>query len=125
LRHCGDGRRVEGGRVQGMKPLEVDGKGLRVTIVRTMWNTTVIDALVEGCVAELKRVGVAEADIKILTVPGAFELPHACKRVVSESTVHAVIAVGCLIKGETMHFEYIAGAVSQELARVRGALRPV
>jgi len=91
----------------------------RVGIVRASWHVEIISALVSGCRESLLAGGVAEEDIIEVTVPGSYELPFACKTLIESKTldppVDVVIAVGVLIKGSTMHFEYIAEAVSSGL----------
>lgn len=107
--------------IKGLAPLAapVSGAGRRVAIVRTRWNATVVDALVAGAREELLRCGVSESNIVELQVPGAYELPFAASSAVASEGVDAVICVGCLIKGETMHFEYICEAVTTVSARRR------
>nr|GAT45812.1 MFS general substrate transporter [Mycena chlorophos] len=140
-----------------------DGSPLRVAVVHARWNAEVIDALVKGCVEKLRASGVKESNIVIQSVPGAYELPMACQKVIAGSHVQAasnvtdllgglsfgggsrsgtpapgagsvaspvvvnmpnepfdaVVAVGVLIKGSTMHFEYISDAVSHGLMKVQ------
>jgi 6,7-dimethyl-8-ribityllumazine synthase len=93
----------------------------RVAIVHTEWNAAIISALVGGAVAELRRHGVREENILVTTVPGAFELPFGARAAMSSvggAPPHVVICVGCLIKGATMHFEYISEAVCQGIMRL-------
>ena len=106
------------------------GTGLRVGIVHTQWNAPVIDALVAGCRRELLARGVAEADIVVESVPGAYELPLGARLMLKSPVLQrpdargvlrgldAVVCVGCLIKGETMHFEYICEGVTQGIMRL-------
>ena len=106
------------------------GVGLRVGIVHSQWNAAVIDALVDGARRELLACGVLPADVVVESVPGAFELPLGAKLLLESPAISrpldAVICVGCLIKGETMHFEYICEGVSQGITRVGlDAGRPV
>ena len=89
------------------------GKLRRVGIVHTEWNTEIVGALLEAAVSELRRQGVAADDIVVQPVPGSYELPFGAKCLIESSSVDAVIAIGCLIKGDTMHMEYIAEAVTQ------------
>ena len=97
--------------VKGLaKRAKPDGKGLRVAIIKTQWNEKIIDALVSGCEKELKALHVS--NIEILEVPGSYELPFACQKRILKGNIDAVIAIGCLIKGSTMHFEYICESVS-------------
>ncbi|DAZ99309.1 TPA: hypothetical protein N0F65_005477 [Lagenidium giganteum] len=98
---------------------QADGTGLRVAIVHAKWNAEIIDALVAGCQQELQRAGVAAEDIVVVPVSGAYELPFAAKRVIHSGSVDAVVCIGCLIKGDTMHFEYICEAVSQGIMQVQ------
>ena len=91
--------------------------GLHVVVIHTEWNEKVVSPLVTGCVNELKEKGCTNVDVVV--VPGAFELPFACKRLIAQdSSIDAVVAIGCLIKGDTMHFEYICESVSHGLMRV-------
>jgi 6,7-dimethyl-8-ribityllumazine synthase len=99
------------------KQTKLDGSGLHVVVIRTGWNETVVDALEKGCIEQLEQAGVNK--IKKVTVPGAYELPFACKCLIkADPSIDAVIAIGCLIKGSTMHFEYICEAVSHGLMQV-------
>ncbi|KAF1787942.1 hypothetical protein PC129_g19109 [Phytophthora cactorum] len=98
---------------------KTDGKGLRVAIVHAKWNAEVVNSLVSAAKTELLRAGVAESDIVIAEVSGAYELPYAASRVIASQKLDAVICVGTLIKGGTMHFEYICEAVSQGIMRVQ------
>ena len=103
--------------IKGAKQLKQNGAGLNVVVIRTGWNQKVVDPLVEGCIKELKDSGVTK--IELIEVPGAYELPFACKTVIQgDPSVNAVIAIGCLIKGDTMHFEYICESVSHGLMQV-------
>jgi len=107
--------------------------GTVIGIVRTLWNAEIVGSLFDAAVAELLACGVARASIVALDVPGAFELPAGAQRVVAggfgglTSGMYnaaapqqpcAVIALGCLVKGDTQHFEYIAGAASHGLMDV-------
>jgi 6,7-dimethyl-8-ribityllumazine synthase len=98
------------------------GAGLRVAIISAKWNLKIIEALVAGCVKSLKSTGVKDADILRIEVPGAYELPGAATQLIESKAVDAVICVGTLIKGETMHFEYICEAVSHGIMDLN--LRP-
>jgi len=146
-------------------PVKYDGSPLRIAIVHARWNKAVVDALVAGAVSKLKESGVKESNIIVQSVPGSFELPLACAKVIAGSHVQAgatatdllgglgglnfgpagsplgppsraatpaptttsvshqpfdaVIAIGALIKGETMHFEYICESVSHALMKIQ------
>ena len=83
---------------------------MRVAIVVSRFNDFVTGRLLDGARAALADAGVAAADIEVLHVPGAFEIPMAAQRVAETGKVNAVVCLGCLIRGETPHFEYIAAA---------------
>lgn len=105
--------------ISSLSSRKVDGTGLRVAIVHSKWNVEVVSSLVAGCKAELRKNGVKESDIVVVEVSGAYELPYAANRVIHSQKIDAVVAIGCLIKGETMHFEYISEAVTQGIMRVQ------
>src|SRR3954467_3718969 len=84
----------------------------RYVIVATRWNEFIVDRLVEGAVDSLRRHGVDDERITLVKVPGAFEIPVACKQVLDAGGVDAILALGCVIRGATAHFEYVAGSVT-------------
>ena len=83
---------------------------MRVAIVVSRFNDFVTERLLDGAQAALADAGVAAGDVEVLRVPGAFEIPMAAQRVAEAGKVDAVVCLGCLIRGETPHFEYIASA---------------
>jgi 6,7-dimethyl-8-ribityllumazine synthase len=83
---------------------------MRVAIVVSRFNDFVTTRLLDGARAALADAGVAAEDVEVLHVPGAFEIPMAAQRVAETGKVDAVVCLGCLIRGETPHFEYIASA---------------
>ena len=87
----------------------LDGKRLRVAVVASRFNETISKRLLDGALDGLRRHGVADEDISIAWVPGAFELPATAKRFASSGEMDAVVCVGAVIRGETPHFDYIAG----------------
>ncbi|TQV95768.1 hypothetical protein V2A60_000944 [Cordyceps javanica] len=114
--------------LKGPTPQQHDGSALRIGIVHARWNATIIEPLVAGAKAKLLECGVKESNIVVQSCPGSWELPIATKRLYVASKYQttggspafdAIIAVGVLIKGETMHFEYIADSVSHGLMRVQ------
>ena len=101
-------------------------KGACVVIVRTEWNAAIIDKLEEGCTRILAAQQVEK--VKIITVPGAFEIPFAIKSywdTVSGTmyTPHAFIALGCVLRGGTPHFEYVCRAVTDGVVQLNLQLR--
>ncbi len=96
-------------------------KGAFVVIVRTEWNAAIIDKLEEGCINILKKQGVK--NIKVITVPGAFEIPFAIKSYWDaaskrKSAPHVFIALGCVLRGGTPHFEYVCKAVTDGIVQL-------
>jgi 6,7-dimethyl-8-ribityllumazine synthase len=89
------------------------GAGLKFAIVVARFNEYVTDRLEAGALDALKSAGVSSDDISIIKVPGAFEIPFAATQAARQGRYAAVICLGCLIRGATAHFEYIAGAASQ------------
>jgi 6,7-dimethyl-8-ribityllumazine synthase len=101
-------RTVEGSLIHG---------GGRYAIVASRFNEFITSRLVEGAVSAFGRYGVDTADLPIVWVPGAFELPLVCKKLAESGKYDAVIALGAVIRGSTAHFDYVAG----EAARGVGA----
>ena len=91
----------------------VDGTGQRIGIVCARWNEVVTGRLLRGARDTLAERGVAEDDIDLAWVPGAFELPLAAKVMAGTGRYDAVIAIGCVIRGDTAHFEYVAGPAAE------------
>jgi 6,7-dimethyl-8-ribityllumazine synthase len=83
---------------------------MRVAIVVSRFNDFVTERLLDGARAALAEAGVAAGDLEVWHVPGAFEIPMAAQRIAETGKVDAVVCLGCLIRGETPHFEYIASA---------------
>ncbi len=98
-----------------MKEIEknLDGKGLRIGIVQSRFNTDVCEGLLASCRAQLVHLGVAEDDITLATVPGALEIPLVLLHMADSEKFDALIALGAVIRGDTYHFE----VVSNESAR--------
>ena len=90
----------------------------KFTLVVGRFNSAIVDGLESGAIDALRRHGVPEANITVVRVPGAYELPIAAKRVAQRGEVDAIIALGAVIRGGTPHFDYIAGECSNGLARV-------
>jgi 6,7-dimethyl-8-ribityllumazine synthase len=86
------------------------GAGLKVALVVAKFNDFVTDRLQNGALEALKSAGVATDSICVIKVPGAFEIPFAAKEAASRGNFAAVVCLGCLIRGATPHFEYIASA---------------
>jgi 6,7-dimethyl-8-ribityllumazine synthase len=98
-------------------PSEPSGSGLRIAVVVAGWNREVTDRLREGALATLRTHGVADADVLVVDVPGAFELPQAALWVARAGLADAVVALGCVVRGETPHFDYVARTCADGLMR--------
>lgn len=96
----------------------LDGTGRRFALVVSRFNELVTERLVAGARSCLVQHGVAEGDIDVVWVPGAWELPLAAQRVVRRGGYAGVVALGCVIRGETPHFDYVAGGAANGLAAV-------
>ena len=96
----------------------MNGKGLKVGIVQARFNASVTDALTQACKAELLVLGVADKDIEHLTVPGALEVPVALQAMAEKTSYDALVAIGCIIRGETYHFELVANESGAGVTRV-------
>jgi 6,7-dimethyl-8-ribityllumazine synthase len=92
--------------------------GYRFAIVVSRFNEKISEGLLKGARALLAEASVRDEDLTIVRVPGAFEIPLAAQRLAESGTYDAIICLGCLIKGDTMHFEYIAEAASHGIAQV-------
>jgi 6,7-dimethyl-8-ribityllumazine synthase len=95
--------------------------GLRVALVVSKYNDFVTDRLQSGALGALEAAGVPEANIIVVRVPGAFEIPVAAQHVAASTRCDAVVCLGCLIRGATPHFEYISAAVSNGLTAAAAA----
>jgi 6,7-dimethyl-8-ribityllumazine synthase len=93
-------------------------EGMRFGIVVSEWNGEVTGALLEGAHDTLVRHGARETDITVLTVPGSFELVYGASRMLRTQRFDAVIAIGCVIRGDTPHFDYICQGTTEGLARL-------
>jgi len=96
-----------------------DASGKKFAIVVSRFNSFVVDRLLEGAIDALKRHGsVADKDITVVKVPGAYELPVAAKRIAAKGDYDAIIAIGAVIRGGTPHFDFVAGECNKGLAQV-------
>ena len=94
------------------------GSSLKVGIVVAEWNEKITAALLEGSLNTLKKHGVQKENIQIRTVPGSFELPYGARMVAQQFTPGVVICLGCVIQGETRHFDYICQGVIQGITKL-------
>ena len=96
----------------------LDGKGLRIALVVSRFNDFISERLLQGALDCLRRHGVAEPDMTVARVPGAFEIPAAARRLALSRKFEAVVCLGCVIRGETTHYEQVCGEVARGAAAV-------
>ncbi len=94
-----------------------EGKGHKIGIIMSRFNDFIGNQLLEGAVTELHRQGVNEADITIIKVPGAFEIPGTLSLVLKQNRFQGIVCLGVLIRGNTPHFEYISSAVTNGIGQ--------
>ena len=97
---------------------KLDARGLRFGVVAARWNSRFTDRLLTGAVRTLRQAGARTADVSVVRVPGSFELVSACRRAAASGGVDAVVSLGCLIRGETAHFDVLAHSVASALAHL-------
>lgn len=95
----------------------LNGAGLRFAIVATRWNDFIVDRLVTGARSSLKQHGVADDAIDIAVAPGAYEVPFIAKKLAATGRYDGIVALGCVIRGATPHFEYVAGEAATGISR--------
>ena len=96
----------------------LNGKDKKFSIILSRFNSFITERLLEGAVDCLIRHDVDEADITVIRVPGAWEIPVAVKRISEKSGSHGIICLGAVIRGETPHFDYVAAEVSKGIAAI-------
>lgn len=96
----------------------MNGKKLKIGIVQARFNAGITDALAHACKTELLALGVAEKDIEHITVPGALEVPLALQGMAEKGSFDALVALGCIIRGETYHFELVANESGAGVTRI-------
>jgi len=92
--------------------------GKRIGITVSQWHTDITEPLLQGALAVLKKGGIKDKDIIIIQSPGSFELPLTAQWLINQSDADAVLCLGCIIKGETPHFDYISNAVANGVMNV-------
>lgn len=97
---------------------EFSARNARFGIVRGRFNEIITDRLLQGALDTLRRHGMDTSKIEVATVPGAFEIPLTIKRMALTGKFDALIALGCVIRGATPHFDYVAGECASGIARV-------
>ena len=102
---------------RGIAP-SLDGRDLRIGIVRARFNAALTDRLAEACLAELAALGVAADHVEHASVPGALEVPLALQAMAQRGDLEALVALGCVIRGDTYHFELFCNESAAGVSRV-------
>src|SRR5580700_1507394 len=102
---------IQPGKIDG----GLSGKGFRFGIVVSRFNSFITERLLQGAVDALERGGAASKDVDVIHVPGAFELPLAAKKLALTGRYDALIAIGCVLRGETAHYDYVCSETSRGL----------
>ncbi len=105
------------GELAGNDP-RLDGRGLSIGIVQARFNADITDALADACKQELAALGVAAEQIRHETVPGALEVPTALQAMAASRRYDALVALGCVVRGETYHFELVANESGASVSRI-------
>jgi 6,7-dimethyl-8-ribityllumazine synthase len=98
-----------------------DASNMRFALVVSEWNSEITSKLKEGAYHTLLKFGVKEENITVVSVPGSFELVFAAKRIIQSIRPDAVIGLGCIIRGDTPHFEYVCSGVTQGFAQLNAS----
>src|SRR5262245_31869423 len=102
---------------------KLDGKSLKVAIVASRFNRFIVDRLVDGAIDGLTRAGVSPDDVTLVHCPGAFEIPQVAKRIYEAGGHDAIICLGCVIRGATPHFDYVAGEAAKGIGQLAASAR--
>ena len=105
------------GDERAVVPAGLDGRGLRVVVVRANWNREIVSRLADGVARGLEALGVT--DVVEVDVAGCLEIPLACQAVATSGRADAIVAIGAVIRGETTHYELISEGASQGVQRVQ------
>ena len=97
----------------------LSGAGLRFGIVASRFNSFITERLVSAALDALERAGAAGKDVEVVHVPGSFELPLVAKKLAATGKYDALIAIGCILRGETAHYDYICSETSRGLQRAQ------
>jgi len=96
----------------------LNAEGFRFAIVASRWNDFITARLVDGAVNALKRLGADDDAVEVYRVPGAFEIPLFARKVAESGKFDAIVCLGTIIRGQTPHFDYVAGEVAKGIAQV-------
>ena len=96
----------------------LDAKGMKFAIVVARFNSFITDKLLEGALGALRRTGASDEDIEVVRAPGSWELPLIVKTLAEQKRYDAIIALGAVIRGDTPHFDYVAGECARHLSAI-------
>ncbi len=106
---------------QPTKESQLDSTGMKFAVIVSRFNAFITERLLAGATDALRRTGAAASDIEIVRVPGAFELPTAAKLLAETGNYHALVAIGCLLRGDTAHYDVIVNEVTRGVGEVTHA----
>lgn len=101
------------------REIALDGRGLRFGVVVSRFNHTISEGLLDHCLGTLAKLHVAEDAVRVIRVAGALEIPVALKKLAASGRYDALIAIGCVIRGETYHFEVVSNEANAGITRVQ------
>ena len=93
-------------------------RGTRIAVVAARFNAHIVDELLAGCLRRLRELGAGEAAVEVHRVPGAFELPVAAKLLARTKRYMSIVCLGCLVRGDTPHFDYVANEAARGIQEV-------
>jgi 6,7-dimethyl-8-ribityllumazine synthase len=97
---------------------DLSAAGLRIGVIASRFNDEIVSGLLDGALTCLVRHGASDADISLFRVPGAFEIPTLAAKLIALDAFDAIVTLGCLLKGDTPHFDFISAQVTNDLSRV-------
>lgn len=97
---------------------DLSAAGLRIGVIASRFNDEIVSGLIDGALTCLERHGASADDVSLYRVPGAFEIPTLAAKLVSLDCFDALVTLGCLLKGDTPHFDFISSQVTNDLSRV-------
>jgi 6,7-dimethyl-8-ribityllumazine synthase len=105
------GEKIQPGKIAG----EINAAGLRFAVVVSRFNSFITERLLQGTVDALERGGAGSKDVDVVHVPGAFELPLTAKKLAGTGRYDAIVAIGCILRGETAHYDYVCSETARGL----------
>jgi 6,7-dimethyl-8-ribityllumazine synthase len=97
---------------------DLSASGLKIAVIASRFNDEIVSGLLDGAITCLQRHGAADDDVSLYRVPGAFEIPALAAKLVADARHDAVVTLGCLLRGDTPHFDFISAQVTNDLSRI-------